>query len=62
MSTNGTGAKKKRKSPDGVPTNDLVFSAYTGANDDVFPYILSLYSRPREYGGRRDVRKGSLLA
>ncbi len=46
MSTNGTGAKKKRKSPDGVPTNDLVFSAYTGANDDVFPYILSLYVAP----------------
>lgn len=43
MSANGTGAKKKRKSPDGIPTNDLVFSAYTGANDDVFPYILSLY-------------------
>lgn len=46
MSTNGTGAKKKRKSPDGVPTNDLVFSAYTGANDDVFLYILSLYVAP----------------
>ena len=46
MSTNGAGTKKKRKSPDGVPTNDLVFSAYTGANDDVFPYILSLYVAP----------------
>lgn len=46
MHTNGTGAKKKRKSPAGVPTNDLVFSAYTGANDDVFPCILSLYVAP----------------
>lgn len=46
MRTNGAGTKKKRKSPDGVPTNDLVFSAYTGTNDDVFPYILSLYVAP----------------
>lgn len=38
--------KKKRKSPDGKPTNDLVFSAYTGSNDDVFPHILSLYVSP----------------
>ena len=37
---------KKRKSPDGKPTNDLVFSAYTGGNDEVFPYILSLYVKP----------------
>jgi len=36
-------AKKKRKSPAGVPTNDLVFSAYVGTNDEVFPFILSLY-------------------
>lgn len=36
-------AKSKRKSPAGVPTNDLVFSAYTGTNDEVFPFILSLY-------------------
>ena len=38
--------RKKRKSPDGVPTNDLVFSAYTGTNDFVFPQILSLYVPP----------------
>lgn len=37
---------KKRKSPDGVPTNDLVFSAYTGTNDEVFPFVLSLYVEP----------------
>lgn len=37
---------KKRKSPDGQPTNDLVFSAYVGTNDEVFPFILSLYVEP----------------
>lgn len=36
-------ARIKRKSPAGVPTNDLVFSAYVGTNDVVFPCILSLY-------------------
>ena len=38
-------AAKKRKSPDGVATNDLVFSAYVGTNDEVFPLVLSLYVR-----------------
>jgi hypothetical protein len=33
----------KRKSPDGVSTNALVFSAYSGTNDEVFPLVLSLY-------------------
>lgn len=36
-------AKAKRKSPDGVATNDLVFSSYVGTNADVFPFVLSLY-------------------
>ncbi|HYU25362.1 MAG TPA: DNA methyltransferase [Thermoanaerobaculia bacterium] len=36
-------AKRKRKSPDGKPTNDLVFSATQGLNSDLFPQILSLY-------------------
>jgi hypothetical protein len=35
--------KKKRKSPAGISTNDLVFSAYNSTNSDVFPYILELY-------------------
>jgi hypothetical protein len=39
-------AKTKRKSPDGVPTNDLVFSAYVANNDTVFPHVLSLYVPP----------------
>lgn len=36
----------KRKSPNGKPTNDLVFSAYIGTNDEVFPFVLSLYVEP----------------
>ena len=38
--------KKKRKSPRGKPTNDLVFSAYQGTNDGVFPQVLALYVQP----------------
>ena len=38
--------KKKRKSPNGVATNKLVFSAYQGSNDDLFPHVLSLYVAP----------------
>ena len=41
-----TSLRKKRRSPNGRATNDLVFSAYTGTNDDVFPYVLSLYVQP----------------
>ena len=39
-------SRKKRKSPDGDPTNDLVFSSYRGTNDEVFPFVLSLYVKP----------------
>lgn len=39
-------AIKKRKSPDGISTNDLVFSSYKGTNDEVFPFVLSLYVEP----------------
>lgn len=35
--------KKKRKSPSGVTTNKLVFSAQQGTNDEIFPSILNLY-------------------
>ncbi len=35
-----------RKSPDGVATNDLVFSAYTATNDEIFFSVLSLYVAP----------------
>lgn len=35
--------QRKRKSPEGVATNDLVFSAYVGTNDEVFPRVLTLY-------------------
>jgi len=39
-------ARKKRKSPRGQATNDLVFSSYGGTNDEVFPFVLSLYVEP----------------
>ena len=35
--------KKKRKSPNGIATNKLVFSASIGNNSDLFPQVLSLY-------------------
>ncbi len=35
--------RPKRKSPAGIATNDLVLSGYAGTNDEVFPYVLSLY-------------------
>lgn len=35
--------KRKRKSPSGRPTNDLLFTAYQAGNDEVFPHVLSLY-------------------
>lgn len=38
--------RKKRKSPDGIATNKLVFSAHQGTNDELFPSILRLYLRP----------------
>jgi len=38
--------RKKRKSPDGIATNRLIFSALQGTNDELFPQILSLYVAP----------------
>ena len=38
--------KNKRKSPDGIPTNRLIFSAFQGTNGELFPKILSLYVAP----------------
>lgn len=35
--------KPKRKSPNGVATNDLIFTSRIGTNDELFPQILSLY-------------------
>lgn len=37
---------KRRKSPDGISTNNLVFSAHFGTNDEIFPFVLSLYVEP----------------
>lgn len=39
-------ARKKRRSPEGVATNELVFTAYQDTNDEIFPHILSLYVAP----------------
>jgi DNA modification methylase len=36
----------RRKSPDGVPTNRLIFSASQGTNGELFPKVLSLYVAP----------------
>src|SRR5437773_21375 len=33
----------KRKSPDGVTSTDLIFSAYVDTNAEVFPRILALH-------------------
>ncbi|MGO9270475.1 MAG: DNA methyltransferase [Terriglobia bacterium] len=38
--------KSSRKSPAGVSTNRLVFTACQGTNDDVFPRVMSLYVAP----------------
>src|ERR1700733_9454006 len=38
--------RSARKSPSGISTNDLVFSAAVGGNADLFPSILSLYVPP----------------
>ena len=38
--------KPRRKKPDGISTNDLIFSSHQGTNDAVFPHILSLYVAP----------------
>jgi hypothetical protein len=45
-SRNGRHRKTKRVVVNGQPTNELVFSASTDGNDDVFPRILNLYVRP----------------
>jgi tRNA G10 N-methylase Trm11 len=39
----GLKAKKTKRVARGVATNDLIFSAHMGTNEDVFPNILSLY-------------------
>lgn len=38
--------KSERRTPNGVSTNDLIFSAYQGTNNEIFPLILSLYVVP----------------
>jgi len=49
--TGENGERRKRKSPDGEATNELVFSAHLGDNAELFPQVLELY-----------VPKGSIVA
>lgn len=39
-------SKKTARTARGMATNDLVFSASTGTNDEVFPTVLKLYVPP----------------
>ncbi len=39
-------AKKTSRVARGVATNDLIFSAATGTNDEIFPEVLALYVPP----------------
>lgn len=41
-----SGQDRRRRVANGEPRNDLVFSAHTDGNDDVFPRILGLYVAP----------------
>ena len=36
-------AKKTNRVARGVATNELIFSAYQGTNDEIFPHVLQLY-------------------
>jgi len=38
--------KSSRKSPAGISTNQLIFTAHQGTNEDVFPQVISLYVPP----------------
>lgn len=37
---------RKRKSPNGVPTSQLIVTAHVGMNEDVFPLVLKLHVPP----------------
>jgi hypothetical protein len=41
-----TNKKQKRKSPDGVATSDVIFSAHVAGNAEVFQQILNLHVSP----------------
>ena len=46
LQSKNSNIKTRRKKPSGISTNDLVFSSHHGTNDQVFPYIMSLYVAP----------------
>ncbi len=37
------GKHQKRKSPNGIPTSELIVSAHVGMNEDVFPLVMGLH-------------------
>ena len=37
------GGPKRRKSPDGVATTNVIVSAYVAGNEEVFPHVLKLH-------------------
>ena len=39
--------RDRRRVRNGKPTNDLVFSAYVGGNEEIFPKILNIYVTPQ---------------
>lgn len=42
----GSSPRRKRKSPEGISTSNLVCSARVGSNEELFPLILSLHVPP----------------
>lgn len=38
--------RRKRKSPDGIPTSRVVATAHVGTNEDLFPLVLDLHVPP----------------
>jgi hypothetical protein len=39
--------KKTKRVARGIATNELVFSAHVGTNDEAFPHVVKLYVPPR---------------
>ena len=54
--------KPHRMVQNGLPTNELVFSAHVGGNEDIFPQILSLYVPKSSVICRRHVWRRGFLA
>ena len=53
---------RKRRSPDGVSTSQLVFSARVGKNEQIFPLILSLHVKHSSTVADVSYGEGTLFA